>query len=93
MGVTIHVRDVDPDTKARLDAAAEAAGKSLSAYLREKLDEIAEKPKREFGYLRDVLGDIGDPLDKWFSRRRKSLFQPFASMKSARKFDAIGGPT
>jgi plasmid stability protein len=47
--MTIHVRDVDPETKARLKAAAKAAGKSLSAYLREKLDEMAAKPKRRAG--------------------------------------------
>lgn len=64
MGVTIHVRDVDPETKQRLEASAAAAGKSLSAFLREKLDEIAAKPKRELGWLAH-LGPVGDPLDGW----------------------------
>jgi len=65
LGVTIHVRDVDPETKQRLEASAAAAGKSLSAYLREKLDEIAAKPKRQAGTLREELGPVGDPLDGW----------------------------
>lgn len=64
MGVTIQVRDVDPETKARLDAAAKAAGKSLSAYLREKLGEMAAQPKRELGWL-EHLGPVGEPLDGW----------------------------
>lgn len=64
MGATIYIRDVDPETKERLEASAEAAGQSLSAYLRDKLNELAKKPKRELGWLAH-LGPVGDPIDGW----------------------------
>ncbi len=83
MGVTIHVRDVDPETKARLEASAKAAGKSLSAYLREKLDEMAAKPKRELGTL-EHLGPIGDPLDGWGPMNEEDL----ALWEGSESFDA-----
>jgi len=64
MGATIYIRDVNPETKERLQASAEAAGQSLSAYLRDKLDELACKPRRRLGTL-SHLGPVGDPIDGW----------------------------
>jgi len=64
MGETIYVRDVDTEIKAKLESNAKAAGQSLSAYLREKLEEIADKPERELGWLAH-LGPVGDPIDGW----------------------------
>ena len=64
MGATIYIRDVDPETKEKLEASARAAGQSLSAYLRDKLNELAKKPKRRAGWL-SHLGPVGEPLDGW----------------------------
>lgn len=64
MGETIFVRDVDAETKEKLEAAAKAAGMSLSAWLRERFDELVSKPKRKAGALAH-LGPVGDPIDGW----------------------------
>ncbi|NEN04624.1 hypothetical protein G3T36_01940 [Diaminobutyricibacter tongyongensis] len=42
MGVTVQVRDLDPDVDERLKAAAVAKGISYSEYLRRELTRIAE---------------------------------------------------
>lgn len=42
MGVTVQVRDLDPDVNTRLKAAAAAKGLSYSEYLRRELTRIAE---------------------------------------------------
>lgn len=47
-----------------IGVVAKAAGQSLSAYLREQLDTLAGKPKRELGTLAH-LGPVGEPLDGW----------------------------
>ena len=39
MGETIFVRDVDAETKQKLEEAAKAAGLSLSAWLRERFPD------------------------------------------------------
>ncbi len=64
MGVTIQVRDVNPQTKAWLEMKAKEEGKSLSSWLRDALDDLAHKPKRRFGSLA-YLGPVGDPIDGW----------------------------
>jgi hypothetical protein len=42
MGVTVQVRDLDPDVNERLKAAASSKGLSYSEYLRRELTRIAE---------------------------------------------------
>ncbi len=44
MTKTIQIRDVPDDVHARLRARAAAVGESLSDYLREEIEEIADRP-------------------------------------------------
>lgn len=65
MGEAMNIRDVNPLTKAKLTEDAAAANMSLSAYVRQKLDEIAGTPKRQLGALERKYGSIPDPTDGW----------------------------
>ncbi|MBC8363831.1 MAG: hypothetical protein H8E59_02380 [Actinobacteria bacterium] len=62
MAKTIQVRDVDDDTHRVLTARAEAAGLSLSQYLRSELDQLAGRltVREAFALFADRLP--GKPL-------------------------------
>jgi hypothetical protein len=60
MGVTVQVRDLDAGVQETLRAAAQKAGLSLSAYLRQELTKLAENI--EFWERAEKLGARRNPL-------------------------------
>ncbi len=74
MGVTVQVRDLDPDVNDRLKAMAASKGLSYSEYLRRELTRIAERLRIEERW--DELTRQREDRERLEAETPRPRFQP-----------------